>query len=227
MSTMHIYQPSLIAKRGPRRIAAVIQAACLAGAVIVGLLAPGLARAARPGLPARYYPAGVHLHYDANLSNSELDCAWGFYCEVGIPLYHLHAQDALHRIDGWAQYAAWRGLHAHMEFALFASRYEDGTDANGTPWSLDALNDLRATMRAYGGYRAMRHAFPFADAGASGDSLAVVQDAGDVDIVVVAHRVDQFETEAIAVFSHGASSIRRAALTFLGRQVGQAVSASA
>jgi hypothetical protein len=171
----------------------------------------------RVAIPAQYYPVGAHLAYIPHLPNHGVDCSWGFFCEGNVPLYHFHTQDQLHRLSGWAQYAGWRLGHERMTFALFASRYQDGVDANGIPWSRVAMKDLTYLLAAHD-FTTVTGSLPFSEVTSLTNSLVAVKDSGPVDIVVTASRVGAIEVEAIVVFSHGSSSLRDTAVRLPMRQ---------
>jgi hypothetical protein len=68
-------------------------------------LTPHGVQAAPLYIPATVYPPGTHIAYRPVLTNAEMDCLWGFFCEGNVPLFHFQTQDQLHRVDGWAQFA--------------------------------------------------------------------------------------------------------------------------
>lgn len=183
------------------------------------------AHAAKARIPARFYPSGAHLGFTANLSNHQMDCQWGFFCEGPVPLFHFRRQDDLHRLGGWAQYAGWHRHHRSMLFALYASRYADGVDIDGVPWSRAALNDLVQATRSHH-YIPLQHPPRLLPAGMKGVSFAALQRSGTDDLVVMACAGGQYEVEALVVFDHRSPSARTLALYDLAQQVRAAAGSS-
>jgi hypothetical protein len=106
-------------------------------------------------LSASVYPAHTQLSGSTDVSNSQMDCDWGFTCLSGEPLmqqplFHFTTEDNLHRVSGWAQFGKVRTHGKQMLFAIYASRYVDGRDAEELPWSLCAFADFRLTTLAHG-----------------------------------------------------------------------------
>ena len=198
----------------------------IGAALVVAILSSTIAaNAAKPRIPASYYPAGTHITYFATLSNHRLDCMWGFFCEGQLPLFHVQTQDQLHRTSGWAQYATWRRHHEKMQFVVYGSTYAAGADSAGTPWSQAAFDDLLLATHV-NGYLPLRHMPRLLPATAPGGSIAELQLSGSLDLVVMACWTGSQEVEAIVVFDHRSSSDRKMALRDLAQQVRVAIGAS-
>lgn len=171
------------------------------------------------GIPASVYPPGAHIGYRPILTNADMDCIWGFLCESGLPNFHVTTQDALHRIDGWAQFAGiQRRGRTTMAFELFVSRYDSGPDLTGTPWSERAFGDLRATLHAQGYLLDRRHT-DLLPAAREGGALVAVQHAGVQDLVVMATWSGALEVEGIALYDHRPLAARQTAWTSLALQI--------
>jgi hypothetical protein len=181
-----------------------------------GTLFPAGAAVTR--IPAGLYPAGSHVVYQPTLSNHQMDCAWGFFCEGNIPLFHYFTQDQLHRIGGWAQSASARPHGAMMAFQLFASRYDPQVSDDGTPWSERAFQDL-ATITHDHGYRLLSSLPAVMSDTASGGVLAESKHSGAAILVVLACWSGSVEIEAIALADRRSPAAARTALTDLTRQV--------
>jgi len=190
----------------------------LVWAMVTMSLGSGSVLAAPPGLSHDHFPAGSHITLLPSLSNHALDCRWGFYCEGNVPLYHLHPQDELHRLSGWAQYATWRQHGQVMLFTLFPSRYRQGSPGDAGQFSRAALADLRFTISPHG-YRPLHHFFPTIPARDPVSAYASLLLDGSVDIAVAGYQRGIHETEGIVVFSHGYPALREQALSRLREQV--------
>jgi hypothetical protein len=170
-------------------------------------------------IPAAIYPPSAHIAYRPALTNQDMDCVWGFFCEGNVPLFHFATQDQLHRVDGWAQFAGWRHQGKMlMAFALFASHYAPASDTGGVPWSARAFADLRVAIRAHG-YAPLRHLPRLMPATDRGGSLAELESSGGSDLVVMACWTGSLEVEAIAMYDHHSLWAQRTALTDLTLQV--------
>jgi len=158
----------------------------LAACGIAVALTPQGVQAAPLRIPAASYPSGAHIASRPVLSNQQMDCLWGFFCEGNVPLFHFQTQDQLHRVDGWAQFAGvQRRGRTSMAFELFVSRYDQVPDETGTPWSERAFLDLQATIRAHG-YLLDRRDADLLSAARTGGTLVAVQHVGKQDLVVMA-----------------------------------------
>jgi len=191
----------------------------MAAALVAATLASTLtASAAKPRIPATSYPAGAHIAYSPSVSNHQLDCSWGFFCEGNVPLFHFQTQDQLHRIGGWAMYAGWRHHRSSMQFALYASHYQAGVDSNRNPWNRAAFDDLLLATRAQG-YVPLRHVARLLPARVAGGDMDELQRSGLKDLMVMAGWSGSLEVEAIVVFDHGSATARQMATHYLTRQV--------
>jgi hypothetical protein len=182
-------------------------------------LAPHRAAAAALGVPAPAYPLGAEISYRPALSNAEMDCLWNFFCEGGVPLFHLASQDQLHRIAGWAQFA---GVHRRgrmaMAFQLFVSRYSPVPDTTETAWSNDAFLDLARTIHAEH-YRQESSARELLPAATEGGALVAVQRSGDQDLVIMAYWAGSLEIEGIASYKHVSQAAKQTAFASLALQI--------
>jgi hypothetical protein len=192
-----------------------IMTAALAAATLASTLT---ASAAKPRIPATSYPAGAHIAYSPSVSNHQLDCTWGFFCEGNVPLFHFQMQDQLHRIGGWAQYAGWRHHRNSMQFALYASHYQTGVDSDANAWSRAAFDDLLLATHAQG-YVSLRHVARLLPAQTAGGAIDELQRAGSKDLLVMACWSGSLEVEAIVVFDHGSTTARQMATHYLTQQV--------
>jgi hypothetical protein len=198
----------------------------MATALVAATLASTLtASAAKPRIPATSYPAGAHIAHLPSVSNHELDCSWGFFCEGNVPLFHFQTQDQLHRIGGWAMYAGWRHHRSSMQFALFASQYEAGVDADGTAWSRAAFDDLLVATHAHS-YVPLRHVARLLPARVARGDIDELQRSGSKDLVVMACWSGSLEVEALVVFDHGSATARQMATHYLTQQVQAAMHTS-
>jgi hypothetical protein len=182
----------------------------------------GSAQAANTRIPAAFYPTGAHIWYSASISNAQMDCQWGFFCEGPVPLFHFQTQDALHRLSGWGQSAGWHGHHRSMQFVVYSSHYPAGTNLEGLSWSRAALEDLIYATRA-SHYRALAQAPRLLPAAQKGQSLTELQRSGTEDLVVMACASGTQEVEGLVVFDHRSVTARRIALHDLGQQVKMAI----
>ena len=192
---------------------------------VLSSLVPAPAQAASPQLPVRLYPVGAHITYRPVLTNEQLDCLWGFFCEGDLPLYHFTTQDALHRAGGWGQFA---GITRHgrvtMAFELFSSSYASD---RGRPWSRAAFTDLRQAVLAQGYtlHRQLSHQLRVS----SGSCLEATEPGwsrDDQDLTVMACWSGDAEAEAIVMYPHQASQTQGTAVTDLARQVSAAMRAA-
>ena len=177
------------------------------------------AQAAALRIPAAVYPPGAHIGYRPALTNAEMDCLWGFFCEGHLPLFHFRMQDQLHRVAGWAQFA---GVQRHgrttMAFALFVSSYDSVPDEAGIAWSKQAFLDLEAALQAQG-YHRDRHGTALLPAVPQGGTLVAMQPSGKQDLVVIALWSGPLEIEGIALYDHRPPSARQTAWASLALQV--------
>lgn len=180
-------------------------------------LPPGV-QAAPLHIPATVYPPGAHISYRPVLTNAEMDCMWGFFCEGGLPLFHCATQDQLHRLGGWGQFAGvqHRGRMT-MAFEVFVSRYDAVPASTGIPWSKRALLDLEIATRAQGYVLARRGTDLLAAATGDG-TLVAIQRSGKQDLVVLALWSASLEIEAIALYDHQPAA-RQTAWASLARQI--------
>jgi len=168
------------------------------------------------------YPPGTLISYFPAVRNVTMDCQWGFFCEGNVPLFHLHPQDQLHRISGWAQYAVWRHDHKRLQFVVYASEYADQIDLEGHPASEAAFSDFRAAIRVQH-YELRRVGLPLLPEGLDGGAVVAVQRSGPDDLVAMAAWTGSREVEALTVFAHRSPTARRVALTDLSWQVWTAI----
>ena len=195
---------------------------CFLALTVIWSRLPEGAHAASPQLPARLYPAGAHVTYRPVLTNQDLDCLWGFFCEGNLPLYHPRSQDALHRVGGWGEFA---GVTRHgrviMAFELFASSYASDGDRL---WSRVAFTDLRQAVLAHG-YSLRRPPVHQLQVSAGGclQATEVAWSPDDQDLTVMACWSGKSEVEAIAMYPHGAGRARHQAVTDLALQVSAAI----
>ncbi len=186
---------------------------------VVPALMPHHAAAAPLGVPAPAYPLGAEISYRPALTNAEMDCLWNFFCEGGVPLFHLTSQDQLRRVAGWAQFA---GVHHRgrmaMAFQLFVSRYSAVPDTTGTTWSEVAFLDLTRSIHAQH-YRQKSAARELLPAPQGGGALVAVQRSGDQDLVIMARWTGSLEIEGIASYDHGSRTARQTAFASLALQI--------
>jgi hypothetical protein len=198
----------------------------IAALVLAGLATAQPATAAGPRLPATLYPIGAHTTYRPSLSNEDMDCLWGFFCEGNVPLFHFQTQDQLHRTDGWGQFA---GVQRHgqmvMAFELFASHYAPGVDREGIAWSTAGFHDFLYASRLQG-YTLVPHISHLLPRGNAGTSVALLQRGGPDDLVVMASWMGSTEIEAIATFPHRSQTLRAIAVRSLAQQVAAALAAT-
>ena len=185
---------------------------------IAAALTPQGVRAAPLGIPAAVYPAGAHISYRPVLTNAEMDCLWGFFCEGNLPLFHFATQDQLHRVGGWGQFAGvqHRGRMT-TAFELFVSRYDPVPDDTGIPWGERAFLDLKAAIRAQG-YYLVPHGTDLLPAAPATGALLAVQHLGKQDLVVMASWSGTLEIEGIALYDHRPAA-RQSAWASLARQI--------
>lgn len=174
------------------------------------------AEAATPRIPTGMYPTRAHISYVASMSDKQMDCMWSFFCEGGIPIFHLTSEVDLHRQAGWAQFAGWH--NNAMTFELFVSRYEDSVNDQGISRSAAAFTDFSSALRMQG-YRPYHRLIRIHSVQPIGSSLAEIQYNGPKDIVVVAEWFGVSEIEALTMFTHGSQSARQIALRDLALQV--------
>ena len=148
-----------------------------------------------------------------------MDCMWGFFCEGGLPNFHVRTQDELHRMDGWGQFAGiqQRG-RTTMAFDLFVSRYDPVPDETGTLWSERAFLDLQAALHAQG-YHLDRRGADLLPAAREGGTLVAVQHVGKQDLVVMASWSGTREIEGIAFYDHRPPAARQTAWASLALQI--------
>jgi hypothetical protein len=179
--------------------------------------------AATTPLPASLYPAHTTLFANPSVTNTRMDCDWSFTCSQGHPLtqrpiFHFTTEDALQRVSGWAQFGTLRIHGQPMRFAIYASRYVDGEDAEGLPWSLRAFIDFRLTTLAHG-FSELNHDPALIPPGVLGTSGAQILRSPKQDVLDVACWTGSIEVEAVAIFAHGDRGARAIALHDLVRQV--------
>jgi hypothetical protein len=180
---------------------------------------PQAVQAAPPGIPAGVYPAGAHIGYHPVLTNSEMDCMWGFFCEGNVPLFHFETQNQLHRLAGWGQFAGvQRRGQITMSFELFVSQYGPAGDETGIPWSERAFLDLKMALRTRG-YHFERHQSDLLLAIREGDALVAVQQLGKQDLVVMATWSQGVEIEGIALYDHRSGKAKHTARASLALQI--------
>jgi hypothetical protein len=170
------------------------------------------------GLTADLYPAGSHIASFPAVSNADMDCNWGFFCEGGVPVFHLSPQDVLHRVGGWSQYAGYRHNGLVLRFAVYASTYASGTDAAGRAWSHAAFDDFVLADRI-NGYRMLPRETPAIQVSGQSGAMAALQRNGPIDLIVMAAWTGAAEVEGLALFPHRSPAMRRAAVRDLRRQV--------
>jgi hypothetical protein len=181
-------------------------------------LAPQGVRADPPGIPAAVYPLGAHIDYRPVLSNTEMDCMWGFFCEGNVPLFHFATEDQLHRFAGWGQFAGVQRRHEMtMGFQLFVSQYASGGDETGMPWAERAFIDLRRALSSRR-YNFARSGFDL-PAPLAGGNLIAVQKVGKQNLVVMASWSQGQEIEGIAFYDHRSRTAGERALTCLAGQI--------
>lgn len=182
----------------------------------------GVSQAASSRLPATYYPAGAHTTFRPTISNQQMDCMWGFFCEGQLPLFHFFSQDQLHRVSGWGQFSGLRRADRMvMGFELFASRYRSSPDLDGTPFAKDAFDDLIHATRARG-YTPLARQPYLLPANVAGDSIAEVQRVSTSELIVMACWSGTAEVEAIVTVDHGSGAERSLAVRDLTNQVRRA-----
>jgi hypothetical protein len=179
---------------------------------------PRPASAAQPVIPASVYPSGAHITYRPVVSNADLDCLWGFFCDGNVPLFHFQTEDQLHRSGGWAQFAGVpRGRHTRMAFELFVSAY-GATDSAGAPWSERAFLDLRAALHDHD-YHPAHRASGLLPAVRDGGTFVVVERSGSRDLAVMAYWAGSLEIEGIVMYAHGSAAARQVAWSSLALQI--------
>ncbi len=78
----------------------------IAWIVLAGTITAYPIRTYAADVPPGIYPPGTHVVHEPAISNQEMDCMWGFFCEGGhIPLFHFALQGQLHRVSGWGWFA--------------------------------------------------------------------------------------------------------------------------
>jgi hypothetical protein len=165
------------------------------------------------------YPAGADIGYKPALSNSRMDCMWGFVCEGDTPNFHFRTQDDLHRIAGWGQFAGvHRGSRMVMAFELFVSRYDSDADATGMPWAADAFLDLKRALRLHR-YTADQRAVNLLPREETGGRLVTIQRLGKQNLVVMALWSGTLEIEGIAMYDGRPAAAKQTAWTSLARQI--------
>jgi hypothetical protein len=191
--------------------------------IALGGLSITTARAAAPRLPASLYPPGSHISYRPSLSNHQMDCLWGFFCEGHVPLFHSVPESLLNRQTGWGEFAGVR-THNHMSmaFELFASRYASGTNEDGRSWAAAARDDLTAALKGHG-YRSLHSSPPLVHGQVPGGWTAVIERSEEKDLIVMAGWIERTEVEAIAMVDHASPGARTTATTLLRRQVARAL----
>jgi hypothetical protein len=190
----------------------------LGGVILATITLSGSVWAAQARVPASSYPAGAHIAYHPTFSNHQMDCAWGFFCEGNVPLFHYFTQDQLHRLSGWAESAASRSRGTIIAFQLFASRYDPQVGDDGTPWNVRAFQDLATTTHDHG-YRPLPSAPALVPDAARGGVLAESKTSGHSELLVMACWTGSVEVEAIAMFDRHSAGAHSAALADLSRQV--------
>jgi hypothetical protein len=201
-------------KNTVKSLAVLLVALCTAVA-----LTPHGVQAAPLYIPATVYPPGTHIAYRPVLTNAEMDCLWGFFCEGNVPLFHFQTQDQLHRVDGWAQFAGvQRRGRTSMAFELFVSRYDPVPDETGTLWSERAFLDLRLAIQAQD-YLLDRRDADLLSAASGGGTLVAVQHLGKQDLVVMASWSGTQEIEGMAFYDHRPPTARQTAWASLARQM--------
>ena len=182
-------------------------------------LTPQHVKVASQPFPVGTYPPGAHIYFPPSLTNAEMDCRWGFFCDGGVPNFHFRTQDDLHRIDGWAEFA---GVRRHdrmvMAFEIFVSRYSSVSDETGAAWSERAFLDLEMALSARR-YLRNERATNILRPQTTGGTLLAVQLLGKQDLVVMALWSGSLEIEAIALYDHRPSTARQTAWASLARQV--------
>jgi hypothetical protein len=178
-------------------------------------------------LPAALYPAHTTLSTSNNVSNTQMDCDWGFTCANGAPLmqqplFHFTTEDDLHRISGWAQFGRMRTQGKQMRFAIYASQYVDGQDAEGLPWSLRAFVDFRLTTLAHG-FAELNRDPVLNPHGVLGNSGGQILRGRSQDVLALSCWAGSVEVEAVAIYAHGDHGARSIALRDLTRQARVAV----
>lgn len=196
----------------PFSLAPVIALTVLLG----GITSPASADTA--GIPASLYPSGTRITDFPSVSNSTMDCQWGFFCEGSLPVFHLQPQDELQRVGGWAQYAVWQHDNKRMHFVAYGSQCTPARDWVGRPWSRSAFDDFQAAILAQG-YQRLRGTLGLLPKGLDGGASASLQRCGPDDLIAMAAWAGSREVEALAVFGHRSPGSRRFALTILARQL--------
>lgn len=191
--------------------------------VFLALLPARAGAAATTPLAAPLYPAHTQLIERATVSNSQMDCEWGFACQNGEPLiqrpvFHFTTEDDLQRVSGWAQFGRVRSHGKEMLFALYASRYVDGQDAEGLPWSLRAFVDFRLATLAHG-FAELNHDPALVPKGVLGNSGGQIVLSSGRDILALSCWAGSIDVEAVAIYTHGDRRARSIALRDLTGQV--------
>jgi hypothetical protein len=201
-----------------RYIAVLLTAAALLSAI------PRTAQAAGGRLPSTLYPRGAHITYRPSLSNADMDCLWNFDCDGMIPLFHFAAQEDLHRVAGWAEFA---GVQAHrrtgMVFELFASTYQAGSAGEGGSWSENAFSDILLASLVHG-YAVVSSGAPLLADPRLGGAEALTLPGTPSDLTVMACWSGVAEVEAIVMYDSRSAHARQTALRDLRNQVMTALS---
>jgi hypothetical protein len=205
---------------------AAISAAVLVITALLGLPCSVARASGSLPLSPNLYPAHTRVSALDPLSNVEMDCDWSFDCADNQPLttapvFHLHTQDELHRLSGWAQFGDRPGKTSRMLFALYASRYAAG-DEQGLPWNVAAFSDFRAVLIS-DGYRDLNHFPALPPRGDVGNSSAQQMRSPNGDVLAMSCWVGSIEVEGVAVYSHQSIAQRTLAMRDLSRQIRSAV----
>lgn len=197
-------------------------------ACLVLLLFPRVTHAASlTQISPSLYPPHTQISTLDPLSNSQMDCDWGFSCQgdqpvTSAPLFHLRTQDDLHRLSGWAQFGNTPGGANRMLFAVFASRYSP-TAKQGMPWNVLAFSDFRAVLIS-DMYQEINHFPRLIPKAQVGNSSAQILQSRDGDMLAMTCWVGSIEVEGIAIYAHGSKAQHQLAVKDLSRQIRTAVS---
>lgn len=175
-----------------------------------------------PPLPATLYPPHTRISVVDPLSNVQMDCDWGFDCLNGepvstAPIFHLHTQDDLHRLSGWAQFGDASSHGSRMLFAAFASTYDQAM-TNGMPGNVMAFTDFRMVLMMEG-YRDLLHYPHLLPRGALGNSSVQLARSRGGDVLAMSCWTGAIEVEGVVLYRHGSPKVRRLAMDDLSRQV--------
>jgi hypothetical protein len=129
---------------------------------------------------------------------------------------HLRTQDQLHRTDGWSQFGDDNEHGQSTQFVLYASAYASGSDRIGTPWSLQALLDLRLTAWLHGYAPLVR------PTSIRGTVVAMDRAYGNASVLLLAYRVGSQEVEAMVTSVGRPKSVQHME-DYLAQQVSAAV----